>query len=311
MERLRTKVPDWHSLTYLTASMADTAGQHERALVLYQELHARAGQDRFVRQALGDRIQRRLAQRVQVLRAEVIPEQGRAAGVDPKLVQVRYGKSGLQTDRKVAAVLEINWIAGPQRPDLLFRSSSGDERLEEILEEVGISVEVRWSSELPPAVMGPDRRFSQAELMATLEQYRSPDLRPDLWHFYLIYGGLHDVPGIRSMMFDPQRRGAAIFTDPSRSHPNETTFEILHEMGHMLNLPHPWQAYGDTKSIMSFPFRWSDWSWDDPQVYRFDGFGQHHIRRAPDEYVRPGGSAFLDYGAPLPWPGMQVTATNR
>ena len=105
------------------------------------------------------------------------------------------------------------------------------------------------------------------------------------------------------MMFDSERRrGAVVFNSEMRSDKRELVFQIVHEMGHMLNLPHPWQTYGPSKSVMSFPWRWrDDWSWDDPSIYRFDIVGRQHVARSPEEYVKPGQSPFLEYGTPAPW----------
>jgi tetratricopeptide (TPR) repeat protein len=230
--------------------------------------------------------------------------------IEPEPLTVQYGKLLLPEDRRVRALLQMDWIAGTPRPELAVRTSAGLLRLEDLLREVGIDLEVAWRNELPVAVMGPDHLFSDAELLSTLETYRE-ETPPGVWHFYVIYGGRHQHGSITSLMFDysrrgGRRRGLAVFPGGAAHRP---VFLILHDMGHMLNLPHPWEtAYGNSRSVMSLPERWSNWSWDDPSVYRFDAFGQQHIRRAPEEYVRPGASAYLDYGAPAPWLKVQAGA---
>ena len=103
------------------------------------------------------------------------------------------------------------------------------------------------------------------------------------------------------MMFDTATRRGFWISAEQLSNPRQFVWACIHEMGHQLNLPHPWQAYGDTRSVMSFGWRWDDWSWSDPSIYRFDDFGANHIMFGPEQYVRPGGSAFLDYGGPKPW----------
>lgn len=222
-------------------------------------------------------------------------------------LQVEYGEPLLPVDRQISAMLQIDWVAGTSRPELQVETSAGILRIEDIFREVGISLEVRWGNELPVSRMGRDGRFSVKELGDTNKLYRD-DAPPDTWPFYLIYGGRFETDGVLSIMFDQDRQGAVVFAAEVMSQPHDprdTLHLIVHEMGHMLNLPHPWQVYGDTRSVMSYPWRWSDWSLDDPDVYRFDSFGQQHIRRAPDHYVQPGGSPFLDYGRPIPILGEQ------
>jgi hypothetical protein len=222
---------------------------------------------------------------------------------------LRYGKELLQSDRRVQARLEIDWVDGTELPPIKINTSHGAVTVEELFREVGIDLEIVTSDKLPVSVLGSDGAFSVEELAGVMKDHQNMS-QPEKWNFYLVVTPRATTQA-GSFMFDPvRRRGAAIVTEYGKelalydgrySDPRLLTFEVIHEIGHMLNLPHPWQAYGDTKSVMSYPFRWSDWSWDDPQVYRFDNFGQRHIIRAPDEYVMPGGSAFLDYGAPLPW----------
>lgn len=70
---------------------------------------------------------------------------------------------------------------------------------------------------------------------------------------------------------------------------------VIHELGHLLNLPHPWEKHGPSRSAMTYPWRWANWNWKDPSVYHFDDFGKHHVLHAPEAFVRPGGSEFLEY----------------
>jgi hypothetical protein len=215
-----------------------------------------------------------------------------------------YGKPLLTSDRSVQARLEIDWVEGTSPPGLSFHTSAGPARIEDVFREVGVELEVLMSDALPAGVMGADGAFNNEELMAAMNAHRNIS-HEGKWNFYLIVAPRATTP-VGSFLFDAERRqGSVILTeygrelgalDPQYLDPRFITYEVIHEVGHMLNLPHPWQKYADTRSVMSSPYRWADWSWDDPQVYRFDEFGRRHIRRAPDEYVRPGGSAFLDYG---------------
>ena len=219
-------------------------------------------------------------------------------------LRIQYDQSALSSDREaVKARLEVDWLEGTSRPSFRADTKDGVIHLEELLKEVGIELEIVWSDELPLNVAGPDGRFSIDELRTAMATYRNKE-REHIWNFYFILGSQSQPPGIMSLMFDPRRRGAVLF---DMAGTQSILFSAVHEIGHMLNLPHPWQTYGDTYSVMSYPFHWGDrWSFDDPDVYRFDEVGRRHILRSPERYVKPGGSEFLDYGIRQPW----ITAEN-
>ena len=227
----------------------------------------------------------------------------RAADLQPSAavesLRILYDQPTLSSDREaVKARLEVDWLEGTSRRSFHADTEDGVVHLEELLKEVGIELEIVWSDELPGTVAGPDGRFSIDELRTAMARYRNEE-RERLWNFYFILGSQSQPPGIMSLMFDPLRRGAVLFdTAGSQS----ILYSAVHEIGHMLNLPHPWQTYGDTLSVMSYPFRWGEgWSFHDSDVYRFDEVGRRHILRSPERYVKPGGSEFLDYGIRQPW----------
>ncbi len=226
----------------------------------------------------------------------------RAAEISPE-VRIEYSESPLDSNRQVRAVLEIDWIAGTPRPDLKVSTTDGELTVEELLKEAGIETKVRWSDELPQDVMGPDQRFDNSELLQTMETYKG-QVENNEWHFYIILGGQHQHEGILSLMFDTDfRQGGAVFDAGGQLQVSGMTlYAVLHSVGHMLNLPHPWQTYGDTFSVMTYSYRWGDqWSFKDPRVYRFDEVGREHVARSPEQYVRPGASPFLEYGETQPW----------
>ncbi|HEX8179636.1 MAG TPA: hypothetical protein VF525_08860 [Pyrinomonadaceae bacterium] len=236
-----------------------------------------------------------------------------APSEEAKPSDIRYGSPLLTADRKVQAVLEIDSVEGTSLPPLEVSTRAGTIKVEDIFKELGIDLEIVRNGTVPKSVLGPDETFNNDELKFVMRTYMNA-VRPGKWHFYIVVAPRATIP-TSSFMFDSaERKGAAILTeynhelglsDSRYADPRALVFQVIHEMGHMLNLPHPWQAYGDTKSVMSYPYRWTDWSWDDPQVYNFDEFGQKHIRRAPDMYVMPGGSSFLNYGAPVSWMASQ------
>jgi TIR domain len=209
-----------------------------------------------------------------------------------------YGAPFLTADRSTEAVLEIDVVEGLARPALDVSTSRGTLRLVDVLRDNGINTTVRWGT-IPASAMGADGRFDDDELRAAMARHRLADT-PDTWHFYVVVASAHAVNGVESLMFDDMRRGAAVFVN-ERDDPRPILQEMIHEIGHEMNLPHPFQAYGDTRSVMTYPVRWRNWSYDDPAVYQFDLVGQLHIRRAPEQYVRPGASRFFDYGARQAW----------
>jgi len=214
---------------------------------------------------------------------------------------INYGEPILTVPRLAQARLEIDWITGITRPNLVVNTTSGPKSIEELFRQNGIEVEVQWSDELPASVAGSDGRMNDGELRQVMARYRSGD-EADRWHLYLVIASAFETDGVISLMFDDNRRGAALFVNDLRGQDaRELVLSIMHEAGHEMNLPHPFQTYGDTRSVMTYPFRWPNWSYDDPTVYLYDAFGKWHIHRAPDRYVRPGSSKFLDYGATPPW----------
>ena len=223
--------------------------------------------------------------------------------VDKISKNIEYGETLLKIDRTVSAVLEIDWVKGTPHPKLEVPTKSGPLTLESVFQDIGISLELQWDEELPISVLGNDNTFNQKELISVMDQHRGKHPEP-VWHFYVILGPSFENTPILSLMFDTElRRGAALFNDKNNFQNAAFTLStLIHEIGHLLNLPHPWQAYGDTRSVMTYPHRWSDsWDWKDPDVFHFDWFGRRHVKRAPTKYVKPGQSRFLDYGAPLPW----------
>jgi hypothetical protein len=216
------------------------------------------------------------------------------AGVPQK---IHYGRPELDSDRRVTAVLEIDWFSGTQRPPLAVKTYEGQLSLEDVFAAVGISMEVRWDDEVPFIELG-DRRFPEPQAVRPIcERHRNAEVEKDQWHLYLLLGTqTQQGTELSYLINEDQRLGAMVFLNPDPVHPGENLHAIVHELGHLLNLPHPWETYGASRSAMAYPWQWGDWDWNDSSVYRFDPVAQHHILRAPEDAVRPGRSAFLDYG---------------
>jgi hypothetical protein len=222
------------------------------------------------------------------------------AGDDVSGYRIAYGLPERAEDRQVTAILEIDRIAGLARPSLTVETSAGPLHLADILSAVGIRLDVVWSDEVAAAELGPDTWPGEQRLQEIMRRHRNIEVAPQLWHLYLLLAPQPE-PGLElSLLIDADTRtGAVVFLPASTEHPGALIHAVAHEIGHMLNLAHPWEEYGNTRSVMSYPWRWSDWSWLEPQVYHFDSVGAHHLRRGPEPYVRPGGSRFLDRGVPV------------
>ncbi len=231
--------------------------------------------------------------------------------VDP--AHLRYGEPILKQARLQHAVLEIDWVNGVETFPLEFKTMTGTITLKELFAELGLNIEIRWSSEIPLEMMGVDGKFSTPELLDVMNAYRE-EVDDSLWHFYVIVGGEYDdQPSFitHNTMFDSEyRRGSAIFESAVKESGTPIVWRFMHTLGHQLNLPHPWQAYGDTRSAMTYKHPWPNWSWEDEEVFRFDAFGKAHIQWAPEKFVRPGGSSFLYYGGTTPWETILETVKH-
>jgi len=224
----------------------------------------------------------------------------RSSGPDPDLsgVCLTYDLPELQRDRRVRATLEIDRVRGTPQVALMAPFRDGQVGLREIFSDVGIELEVVWSDEIPGEELAGDLWPGETRLRQVMKRHRDLDVEPGRWHLYLILVATRQRPLELSLLIDPEyRRGAVVQVDPLANHAGENLHAIAHEIGHMLNLPHPWEVYGNTRSIMSYPWRWLDWDWNDPRGYRFDPVARRHILRGPETHVRPGRSAFLGYAA--------------
>lgn len=221
-------------------------------------------------------------------------ERSRGPGVLAPGARLGEGLDELDRDRSVTAILEIDRADGLPEMSLTAPTREGPIDLVSILGEVGISVEIVWSDRLAPGELVDDPWPGEARLRGLMARHRNVQARDDQWHLYLLLGRKTQAERELSLVIDPEHRtGAVVFVDPEDA--AGTLHAVGHEIGHLLNLPHPWDVYGNTRSLMSYPWRWEDWDWADPGVFRFDAVGRRHILRAPEEEVRPGGGEFVGW----------------
>ena len=215
-------------------------------------------------------------------------EKSLGSGVDVTGVRLREDLEELESDRSVSAILEIDRAHDVPELALAVRTRSGVADLRSILAEVGIAVDIVWSDRLAEGELVDVPWPGETQLRDLMTRYRDVPVREGQWHFYLLLGRKTEAERGLSLVIDPKRRtGAVAFVDPEDE--AGTLHAVGHEIGHLLNLPHPWEVYGNTRSLMSYPWRWEDWDWEDPEVFRFDAVGRRHILRAPEVVVRPGG----------------------
>ena len=199
-------------------------------------------------------------------------------------------------DRRVSAVLEIDRAEGLPDLPLTALTRDGPVDLKQILGDVGIDLEIVWSDTLPDQALVDDPWPGSERFRALMARHRNVQPQGDRWQLYLLLARKTLPDRELSILLDPETRlGAIVFIDPDDT--RGTLHAIGHEIGHMLNLVHPWELYGNTRSLMSYPWRWQDWDWSDPAVFRFDEPGRRHILRAPDAVVRPGGGRFSEDGS--------------
>ena len=223
-------------------------------------------------------------------------ERSRGPGADVTGAPLGEGLDELDRDRSVSAILEIDRADGLPELSLAAPTREGPVDLISILGEVGITVEIVWSDRLAPGELFDDPWPGEARLRGLMARFRNVQARDDQWHLYLLLGRKTQAERELSLVIDPElRTGAVVFVDPGSAETAATLHAVGHEIGHLLNLLHPWEVYGNTRSLMSYPWRWEDRDWADPGVFRFDAVGRRHILRAPEEVVRPGGGEFVGW----------------
>jgi len=129
-----------------------------------------------------------------------------------------------------------------------------------ILEENGFRTRKPTVEILPAGGAGPDEAWSDAELHEALVALRgaTPPSATEPWPFDLLVAPRGDRPRVLGVLFDTGAAGvgraAAVFYNAIRSHQKvvnqsgpfarEYLFTCIHEIGHMLRLPHAWVPFG-------------------------------------------------------------------
>jgi hypothetical protein len=177
--------------------------------------------------------------------------------------------------------------------------------------EAGIEVQVAGMSDvLDPGGAGEDRRWSNAELHASMVRQFSLWRDSPQWKVWLLVATDHERQDLRGIMFDQagkQRQGCAVFYERIAGDEAEAQRAALrtyvHELGHCFNLLHSWQKSLavppqpnrlDALSWMNYvqnypggaPAYWAafPFQFDDPELV--------HLRHAFRDNVIMGGANF-------------------
>ena len=145
--------------------------------------------------------------------------------------------------------------------------------------------------------------------------------------FSVLLCDTHIQPDVLGIMFDleqPQREGCAVFLRTFTFHPHvrrdvRVAKSLLHELGHAMNLLHPWDQdpkRSGSLTFMTYPQRWAPASRSTEEqfwarllhVWKFDEVEELHLQHAAPRHILPGGSHF---GAGSCVPPTAVAAAPR
>jgi hypothetical protein len=114
--------------------------------------------------------------------------------------------------------------------------------------EAGIDMQIAGVSNIVTGGSGQDRKWSDAELHASMVQQFSMWRNDPQWKVWLLVANDHERQDLRGIMFDQQgkqRQGCAVFYDRIKGDDNASQRAALrtyvHELGHCFNLLHSWQ----------------------------------------------------------------------
>jgi hypothetical protein len=129
------------------------------------------------------------------------------------------------------------------------------------LKRAGIACSIESSASLPTAGAGADALWSMAELASAAEAVaENPQTRSaDNWSIPFLVTSRFEEPGVLGLMFHPDHHTntgslSAVFYNEIAQHrkvknkpikqAREYLFTTVHELGHVLGLPHSWEALG-------------------------------------------------------------------
>lgn len=182
--------------------------------------------------------------------------------------------------------------------------------------EAGVEmVDTGETDEVPIAMAGPDRIWTNRELHASMERHFRIWRNDPGWRIWLLAATIHEAgSGLRGIMFDQegaQRQGCAVFHDVIGGASNQIVRAQLrtyvHELGHCFNLFHshqkeymhpPQPNRMDALSWMHYPDSYQSAIGSGAGAYwaafpfQFDDLELVHLRHAYRDDIIMGGNAF-------------------
>ena len=176
--------------------------------------------------------------------------------------------------------------------------------------EAGVEMQVAGVSNIVTGGFGPDAKWSDSELHASMVQQFSLWQNDPQWKVWLLVANDHERQDLRGIMFDQQgkqRQGCAVFYDRIKGDDDASQRAALrtyvHELGHCFNLLHSWQK---SFAVPPQPNRLDALSWMNyvqnypgganaywaAFPFQFDNPELVHLRHGFRDNVIMGGNAF-------------------
>lgn len=165
---------------------------------------------------------------------------------------------GIEIEHEIGTVANPQWVHNGRTLDIMtaYQDAGFDTRM------VGLA------NEIPQA---PERGWDSSQLHGLMSDYSQASLSQNDWTLHLLMLSRASEPGLLGIMFDAgsydsnllPRQGAAVFQSPMQSLGELWLRKLLqtsvHELGHALNLAHPFEreiGRADSTSFMNYDWKY-------------------------------------------------------